>query len=135
MGPTFWSLSVGFVVLTLVFWGIEYFWPSIPEQRRLRGGFVTDVVYWLFTPLHANVSWTFGPLGHVLASPAFHRRHHTKETAAIDKNFAGLLPVWDLLFGTFYLPKDRRPTEFGVHDDGVPDSFWGQLVYPFRKAS
>jgi sterol desaturase/sphingolipid hydroxylase (fatty acid hydroxylase superfamily) len=83
--------------------------------------------------LHANVSWTFGPMGYLVASPAFHRWHHTKEPEAIDKNFAGLLPMWDLLFGTFYLPKDRRPTEFGVHDDGVPENFWGQLAYPFRR--
>ena len=27
-----------------------------------------------------------------------------------DKNFAALLPVWDMVFGTYYMPKDKRPT-------------------------
>jgi sterol desaturase/sphingolipid hydroxylase (fatty acid hydroxylase superfamily) len=43
-----------------------------------------------------------------------------------DKNFAALLPVWDMVFGTYYMPKDKRPTEFGTS--------FGQLVFPFRRA-
>lgn len=52
--------------------------------------------------LHANVNWDFGPLRGVLASPVFHRWHHSREREAWDKNFAGLLPLWDILFGTYY---------------------------------
>lgn len=83
--------------------------------------------------LHANVSWSFGPLRYVIASPTFHRWHHAKEHEAVGKNFAGLLPIWDVLFGTFHLPKDRRPMEFGVQGDRVPEGFIGQLAYPFRR--
>lgn len=82
--------------------------------------------------LHANVGWSFGPLRHVLASPAFHRWHHTGEKAGLNKNFAGLLPVWDLLFGSFYMP-DRAPAKFGIRDGDMPKGFWGQLAYPFRR--
>jgi sterol desaturase/sphingolipid hydroxylase (fatty acid hydroxylase superfamily) len=39
----------------------------------------------------------------VIASPR-HRWHHTGEAEARDKNFAGLLPLWDILFGTYYMP-------------------------------
>ncbi len=81
--------------------------------------------------VHANVSWTFGPLRYVVISPVFHRWHHTTEKEGLDKNFAGLFPFWDLLFGTFYLPRDRQPMEFGVLRESVPESFWRQLVYPF----
>jgi sterol desaturase/sphingolipid hydroxylase (fatty acid hydroxylase superfamily) len=80
--------------------------------------------------LHANVSWTFGPFRYVVASPIFHRWHHSKEEPAMGKNFAGLFPLWDLLFGTLYMPLNKRPSEFGVHEDPVPESFWGQLTYP-----
>lgn len=83
--------------------------------------------------LHANVTWTFGPFRFVLASPAFHRWHHTSDAEGLDKNFAPLLPLWDLLFGTFYMPVGRQPERFGVHDDGVPEGFLSQLVYPFRQ--
>jgi len=49
-----------------------------------------------------------GPLRAVLASPRFHRWHHTSAKEGRDKNFAGLLPLWDILFGTYYMP-DLQP--------------------------
>lgn len=82
--------------------------------------------------LHANVNWTFGPLRHVLASPVFHRWHHTREADAIDTNFAGMFPVIDIVFGTFYMPRGKVPTDFGVAET-LPRSFLGQLAYPFRR--
>lgn len=81
--------------------------------------------------LHANVGWDFGPLRKVIASPAFHRWHHAGCEDGRHKNFAGLLPAWDLLFGTFYMPA-RAPTRFGV-DRAVPGTLWGQLLWPFRR--
>lgn len=83
--------------------------------------------------LHANVNWSFGPLRYVIASPRFHRRHHTSEEEGLDKNFAGLLPVWDLLFGTFYMPHGKPPQKFGIVGDDMPQSLWGQLLYPFKR--
>jgi len=82
--------------------------------------------------LHANVSWSFGPFRHVLASPRFHRWHHTTEREGLDKNFAGFFPVWDLLFGTFHMPPGRQPESFGVLRNDVPPGLIGQLLYPFR---
>jgi sterol desaturase/sphingolipid hydroxylase (fatty acid hydroxylase superfamily) len=83
--------------------------------------------------LHANVDWDFGPLRTVLASPRFHRWHHTSAAEARDKNFAGLLPIWDILFGTYYMP-GHGPSRFGV-DRAVPRSLAGQLVWPFTRRS
>jgi sterol desaturase/sphingolipid hydroxylase (fatty acid hydroxylase superfamily) len=80
--------------------------------------------------LHANLSWDYGPFRYVLASPAFHRWHHTKAEEGQDKNFAGLFPLWDLMFGTFYMPRGRQAEVFGV-DDPVPKNIFGQLLYPF----
>lgn len=75
------------------------------------------------------MSWDFGPLRAILASPRFHRWHHTSAEEGRDKNFAGLLPLWDILFGTYYIP-DSQPTGFGV-SDLVPaislDSSYGRL--------
>lgn len=80
--------------------------------------------------LHANVNWDFGPLRSVIATPVFHRWHHSKDRAAWDKNFAGLFPLWDLLFGTYYMPKDRYPENFGICEP-MPKSYLGQLWEPF----
>jgi len=82
--------------------------------------------------LHANVDWDFGPLRRVISSPRFHRWHHTGDEEGRDKNFAGLLPLWDILFGTYYMPS-RPPEKYGV-DEPVPQSLLGQLMWPFRKA-
>jgi sterol desaturase/sphingolipid hydroxylase (fatty acid hydroxylase superfamily) len=98
---------------------------------NIVAGYLPFIVFYAVL-LHANISWDFGFLRSVLASPRFHRWHHTKETEAIDKNFAGLFPLFDIIFGTYYMPKDKQPSEFGVKDP-IPMSLWGQLSYPFRK--
>jgi sterol desaturase/sphingolipid hydroxylase (fatty acid hydroxylase superfamily) len=82
--------------------------------------------------LHANVDWDFGRLRTVMASPTFHRWHHTSEAEGRDKNFAGLLPIWDILFGTYYMP-GHAPTHFGAGEP-VPSTLWGQLVWPLRRS-
>ena len=85
--------------------------------------------------LHANVPWSFGPLRYAIASPRFHRWHHTSEDHGMNKNFAGLFPLFDLLFGTFYMPRGEQPKQFGVRGNDVPESLWAQMVYPFRRAA
>jgi sterol desaturase/sphingolipid hydroxylase (fatty acid hydroxylase superfamily) len=82
--------------------------------------------------LHANLKWDFGPLRYVIASPAFHRWHHTSEEEGLDRNFAGLFPWIDAAFGTLYLPRGRQPETFGVKNESIPRSLLGQLVYPFQ---
>lgn len=82
--------------------------------------------------LHANVRWDYGPLRYVIASPRFHRWHHTSQAEGLDRNFAGLFPWIDLAFGTFYMPPGREPEVFGVAD-GVPAGLLGQLAWPFRR--
>lgn len=83
--------------------------------------------------VHANLRWTFGPFRYVLASPVFHRWHHTKLIEGRDKNFAPTFPFLDVLFGTFYMPKGKLPEQYGVDDPRMPNSFIGQLLYPFAK--
>lgn len=84
--------------------------------------------------LHANVSWSFGRLRLILASPTFHRWHHTSEAEGLDKNFAGLLPVYDWLFGTLYMPQGVQPQSFGTLGTYVPPGLLAQLLFPFRTA-
>ncbi|MBS2020371.1 MAG: sterol desaturase family protein [Deltaproteobacteria bacterium] len=64
----------------------------------------------LFT-LHAKTKWTIGP-GRFFNAPVFHRVHHGAESAYVDKNFGGVLLVFDRLFGTF-APYVEEPS-FGV---------------------
>ena len=80
--------------------------------------------------LHANVNWDFGPLRSVISTPVFHRWHHSRDREAWDKNFAGLLPIWDILFGTYYMPKGKYPENFGICEP-MPKGIVGQLWEPF----
>jgi sterol desaturase/sphingolipid hydroxylase (fatty acid hydroxylase superfamily) len=80
--------------------------------------------------VHANLNWTFGPFRYVLASPVFHRWHHSSDPRVRDKNFAPTFPVLDLMFGTFHMPQGELPSSYGA--EGVPDHFLGQMAWPFR---
>jgi sterol desaturase/sphingolipid hydroxylase (fatty acid hydroxylase superfamily) len=82
--------------------------------------------------VHADVDWDFGPFKYVIVSPVFHRWHHTDVARGGEKNFAPTFPVIDLIFGTFYMPKDALPDNFGVDDPDFPKAFEQQLIYPFR---
>jgi sterol desaturase/sphingolipid hydroxylase (fatty acid hydroxylase superfamily) len=81
--------------------------------------------------IHANMSWRFGLLEQVVATPAFHHWHHTNDGSEyINKNYAAILPLMDILFGTFYLPK-RWPKQYGI-DTPIPKSFTRQLLQPMK---
>jgi sterol desaturase/sphingolipid hydroxylase (fatty acid hydroxylase superfamily) len=83
--------------------------------------------------VHANLNWTLGPFRYVLAGPVFHRWHHTTAERGGEKNFASTFPVLDVIFGTFYMPKQTLPGAYGVEDKAFPASFGAQMIYPFRQ--
>ena len=83
--------------------------------------------------VHANLNWTLGPFKYVIAGPVFHRWHHTTAGRGGSKNFAGTFPVWDLLFGTWYMPENVLPDAYGVDDTSFPQSIGAQMLYPFRQ--
>ena len=95
-------------------------------------GFLIAIDGLLAIFIHANVRFRFGPLEWLVATPAFHHWHHANESAATtNKNYAGLLPCLDWLFGSLYLP-ERFPAKYGT-DDPMPNGYVGQLAQPFRK--
>jgi sterol desaturase/sphingolipid hydroxylase (fatty acid hydroxylase superfamily) len=82
--------------------------------------------------VHADVDWDLGPFKYVIASPVFHRWHHTDVARGGEKNFAPTFPVIDMIFGTFYMPKGALPDNFGQDDPHLPKSLEGQMIYPFQ---
>ena len=83
--------------------------------------------------VHANLDWTLGPFKYVIAGPVFHRWHHTAADRGGEKNFAATFPILDVLFGTFYMPADELPDNYGIGEREYPTSFPGQLVRPFTQ--
>jgi sterol desaturase/sphingolipid hydroxylase (fatty acid hydroxylase superfamily) len=106
----------------------------------LMAGISPNIMLWVgpFTTfhsafVHANLNWTLGPFKYVLATPVFHRWHHTALDVGGNTNFAGTFPIWDILFGTFRMPENELPAGYGVDDQEVPSQIGGQLAYPFRQ--
>jgi sterol desaturase/sphingolipid hydroxylase (fatty acid hydroxylase superfamily) len=82
--------------------------------------------------IHANVRVPFGPLKYVLTTPQFHHWHHSSDKPAIDTNYAVHLPVLDMLFGTFHMPDQHWPVQYGTTKP-LPRTFAGQCAYPFTR--
>ncbi|WP_315783689.1 MULTISPECIES: sterol desaturase family protein [unclassified Bradyrhizobium] len=106
----------------------------------LMAGISPNVMIWVgpFTTfhsafVHANLNWTLGPLKYVLATPIFHRWHHTSMEQGGNTNFAGTFPIWDILFGTFRMPAGQLPMAYGKDEATMPGEFGGQLAFPFRR--
>ena len=89
---------------------------------------------------HANLRWRFGAVGErLLVSPSFHRLHHGigygHEGRRHGCNFAVLLPIWDMVFGT----ADFRPgfVATGVRDQlqgrNYGTGFWSQQWLALRR--
>lgn len=51
--------------------------------------------------IHNEMIGKLGPLEYVLNTPSHHRVHHGSDRQYLDKNFGGILIIWDRLFGTF----------------------------------
>lgn len=83
---------------------------------------------------HCNVQLPLGPLSYVLSTPELHRWHHSRRLEEANANYGSNLIVWDLVFGTYLLPRDRRPpTDIGVADiPTFPQDYFGQLLSPLR---
>ena len=64
---------------------------------------VLITIYVCFGTLqHANLRWTFGPVGRVIVSPAYHRRHHATDNQGV--NLGVVLTIWDILVGRARFP-------------------------------
>ena len=79
---------------------------------------------------HCNIRLNYGVLNYLVGSAETHRWHHERAPRA-NCNFGTTVIVWDLLFGTWYLPKNRDPGELGVRNKTYPQSFGEQLRAPF----
>lgn len=80
---------------------------------------------------HCNVSVRLGPLRYVLVTPNFHHWHHSRDTEAIDKNYAAHFAFLDYLFGTAVTADRKWPNRYGVVGDYVPVGFAKQQAFPF----
>ncbi len=80
---------------------------------------------------HANVRLKFPVVRWIFPTPEWHHWHHAIDAEAVNTNFG--LPIVDKAFGTAYMPRDRRPVGFGIHDPVPRDTYLRHLAYPFTN--
>ncbi len=80
--------------------------------------------------IHTNLSIPFGPLKYVFVTPQFHHWHHSSEKPAIDTNYSAHTVIYDRLFGTYHLPGNHWPAEYGT-TKRIPRTVIGQTLHPF----
>lgn len=82
---------------------------------------------------HANVALpTPRWFDRLVATPAVHRLHHSRERVAGNANFGTNVMLFDHVFGTFLAPNDQAPATVGIEGDVTPRTFLQQLVRPLQ---
>ena len=82
---------------------------------------------------HSNIRLNLGWLNYIFSTADLHRWHHSKIPSESNTNYGNNLIIWDILFGTYYLPKDKPLEEFGLLNRNYPLDFSSQLRAPFVK--
>lgn len=121
--------------LAVTFWLVDWLeannravdglWPHglpIVVQVVLMLLIIDFVRYWIHWSLHR-----FVPLW------GFHAVHHSERIADSDNNYGNVLIVWDLIFGTWYLPPDRSVDSLGLINRDYPMGLPAQMRTPFIR--
>ena len=92
--------------------------------------------FWLHTRVIGRLGW----LEEVLNTPSHHRVHHGQDAEYLDRNYGGVLIVWDRMFGT-YAEEGREP-RYGIAPrapgcDPVWMNLWGfgEIARELRRAT
>ena len=89
--------------------------------------------------LHTEFIRSLGPLEQVFNTPSHHRVHHGRNIEYLDRNYGGILIIWDRLFGTF--EPERAPVDYGLTKnlgtfDPIQVGFheWVAMIRDVRRA-
>ncbi len=68
---------------------------------------------------HSHIWLSWGrPLSHLFISPAMHQVHHDPDR--MNHNYGEIFAIWDWLFGTLYIPRQRERFRVGLGAEGNP---------------
>jgi sterol desaturase/sphingolipid hydroxylase (fatty acid hydroxylase superfamily) len=71
---------------------------------------------------HSHLPISFGKLNYIILAPVMHQLHHSAELRHRDKNLGGQLSVFDWMFGTLYLPREREDYRWGLNDQEMGEN-------------
>ena len=116
---------------------IQYGFDALPFALAGVSGEVLSA-YFVFYAIngfyqHSNCHVRLGLLNYLIAGPELHRWHHSEQPRESNNNFGNNLIVWDLLFGTRFLPRDREVGPLGLVNRQYPTGFFAQMKTPFIR--
>lgn len=123
-----------------LFMGLAYntfdYLPTMPEILGVPLlMFLFNITGYNLRHTHIWLRWP-GRLSMIFPSPAHHHVHHSRHPDHLDKNFAFMFPVWDVLFRTYHMPETNKDVEFGLYgQEGESEysSCWRLYYLPFRN--
>ena len=74
-----------------------------PFQAMVSLIFVVQFQTWIHTEKINKLGW----LDEIFNTPSVHRVHHGSNNKCLDKNYGGVLLIWDKLFGTFQREEEK----------------------------
>jgi len=99
-------------------------------DNRVTGG-LAILQFFVGIGAHLNVRFKLRLLWPVVMTPEFHHWHHELAKEANHSNYSTFLPLWDIVFRTYRMPRDQRPQRYGINGP-MPDGILQQLAFPFR---
>jgi sterol desaturase/sphingolipid hydroxylase (fatty acid hydroxylase superfamily) len=116
--------------------GLFGYMPSVPSLLGVPAlMFAFNLLAYNLRHSHVWLRWP-GRWAMILPSPAHHHVHHSCHPDHIDKNFAFMFPVWDVVFKTYCMPADNRDVKFGIGEGKATELTTCLQLYfvPFRDA-
>lgn len=110
------------IVTGIRFGPLEGVWSIIAHLPLAFIGFPPELVFagiiivlGYQTWLHTELIGKLGPLEMVLNTPSHHRVHHGSDDKYLDRNYGGILIIWDRMFGTFQV--EEETPRYGLKRD------------------
>ena len=114
------------IIKALTIWPLAFF-----VIRPSAGALVGYAFFGLWNyAVHSSVPFHFGKWSWALNSSAYHRRHHSSVPEHFNSNYAALLPIWDVVFGSYNRPDGFPPTGLAHRPAHVVDA----VIWPLRRA-
>lgn len=82
---------------------------------------------------HSNCRVRLGPLNYVISGPELHRWHHSELVEESDHNYGNNLIIWDVMFGTRFLPRGGNVGQLGLINRSYPMGYLRQMSTPFGR--
>jgi len=110
------------IVTAIRFGPLESLWSFIAHIPLVLLGFAPELIFLGIISVLAYQTWLhtalIGKLGSfeaVLNTPSHHRVHHGSDDKYLDKNYGGILIIWDRMFGSFQV--EEETPRYGLKRD------------------